>query len=131
MTRLRGNARKRKARLTNQTLSAVMEVGGRRSEAAQEQPEVEKDAALETVELDILALLRSEPDTTTVPAVYNDTTRVYTGSADFQTDRFIFGLMLCPQCHSEMVYYQRREVLESGYHFRCRICQHELVATLD
>lgn len=131
MTRLRGNARKRKARLTNQTLSAVMEVGGRRAEVAEEQPAAEKDAALDTVELDILALLRSEPDTIAMPAVYNDSTRVYTGSADFQTERFIFGLMLCPQCHNEMVYYQQRELLAAGYHFRCRICQHELVASLD
>lgn len=134
MSRLRGNARKKKSRLTNRTLSAVMEIGRRR-----ENPEVasgadatpEQESALDTVELDILALLRTEPDTATVPAVYNDAGRAFTGAGAFPADRYVFGLMICPACHNEMVYYQRRDLLAGGYGFRCRVCQHEIVASLD
>lgn len=127
MSRLRGNARKKKARLTDHTLTAVMQVA-RRTDVAEAPPA--QDAALDSVELDILALLRAEPDTAAAPSVYNDTARVFTGASDFPADRFVFGLMSCPQCHNEMVYYQRRERLSEGYHFRCRVCQHEVLASL-
>jgi hypothetical protein len=29
-----------------------------------------------------------------------------------------------------MVYYQERALLAAGYRFRCRVCQHELLASL-
>src|SRR5256885_10302934 len=127
MSRARGRAHnKKKARLTNHTLSAVMEIDHR---AAAEDPAAQP-AALESVELDILELLRAEPDAATVPASYNDAGSVFMGAAGFPADRFVFGLILCPQCHNEMVYYQERAVLAAGYGFRCRVCQHELLVSL-
>ena len=127
MSRARGRAHnKKKARLTNHTLSAVMEIDRR---AAAEDPAAQP-AALESVELDILELLRAEPDAATVPASYNDAASVFMGAAGFPAEQFVFGLMLCPQCHNEMVYYQVRAVLAAGYGFRCRVCQHELLASL-
>src|SRR2546430_11741547 len=118
MSRARGRAHKKKARLTNHTLSAVMEIDRR---AAAEDPAAQT-AALESVELDILELLRAEPDAATVPASYNDAGSVFTGAADFPAAHFVFGLMVGPQCHNEMVYYQERALLAAGYRFRGRGC---------
>jgi len=126
MSRARGRAHKKKARLTNHTLSAVREIDHR---SAAEDPAAQP-AALESVELDILELLRAEPNAATVPASYNDAGSVFMGAAGFPADQFVFGLILCPQCHNEMVYYQVRAVLAAGYGFRCRVCQHELLASL-
>jgi hypothetical protein len=126
MSRARGHARKKKARLTSHTLSAVMELDRR---SAAEEPAAQP-GALESVELDILDLLRAEPNVAAVPASYNDAGSVFMGAADFPADQFVLGLILCPQCHNEMVYYQERTLLAAGYRFRCRVCQHELLASL-
>ena len=126
MSRARGRSRKKKERLTSHTLSAVMEIDRR---AAPQGPAAQP-AALEAVELDILELLRAEPNAATVPASYNDAASVFMGAAGFPAEQFVFGLMVCPQCHNEMVYYQERARLAAGYHFRCRVCQHELLASL-
>ena len=126
MSRARGRALKKKARLTNHTLSAVMEIDRR---AASEDPAAQS-AALESVELDILELLRAEPNAAAVPASYNDAGSVFLGAAAFPAEQFVLGLILCPQCHNEMVYYQERALLAAGYRFRCRVCQHELLVSL-
>lgn len=121
MSRTRGHMRRKKSRLTGQTLSAVMELG-QRDDAA-----VESD---DLVELDILELLKSPPDVVTVPAAYNDAGSIYTGASAFPAQQFVFGLTVCPECHNELVYYQDRDVLAAGYLFRCRVCQHEVRASL-
>jgi hypothetical protein len=126
MPRARGHARRKKARLTNRTFAAVMESGRR---VAAEEPATQP-AALESVELDILDMLRAEPGAVSIPASYNDAGSVFTGAAGFPADHFVFGLMVCPECHNEMVYYQERDLLAAGYRFRCRVCQHELLASL-
>ena len=129
MARTRGHTRKKKARLTTENFSAVMEIG-RRPARAEADPAPET-AAVDVVEFDILELLRAEPDTVSVPTAYNDPSSVFAGATDFATDRYVLGLIVCPECRNEMMYYQRRDVLAAGYRFRCRICQHELLATLD
>jgi hypothetical protein len=126
MSRARGHARKKKARLTSHTLSVVMDLD---RGAAAEQPAAQP-GALESVERDILELLRAEPNAAAVPASYNDAGSVFMGAADFPAEHFVLGLILCPQCHNEMVYYQERALLTAGYRFRCRVCQHELLASL-
>jgi hypothetical protein len=126
MSRARGHARKKKARLSNHTLSAVMDLD--RSAAAEEP--AAQPGALESVERDILELLRAEPNAAAVPASYNDAGSVFMGADGFPADRFVLGLLRCPQCHNEMVYYQERALLAAGYRFRCRVCQHELLASL-
>ena len=126
MSRARGHARKKKARLTSHTLSAVMDLD---RNAAAEQPAAQP-GALESVERDILELLRAEPNAAAVPAFYNDASSVFMGAAGFPAEQFVLGLIQCPQCHNEMVYYQERALLAAGYRFRCRVCQHELLASL-
>ncbi len=141
MSRARGNARKKKTRLTEQSLSAVMEVarprtvvegvasdGGGFVAADADTTALLSDAA-DPVVSSILELLRAEPDVATMPAAYNDPARVFTGAPDYPARRYIFGLVICPECHNENMYYQDRDALAAGYHFRCRICQHELLAT--
>src|SRR5437763_16592290 len=107
MARAWGRGGKKKASLTSHTLSAVMEID--RRPAAQEP--TAQPAALESVELDILELLRAEPDAATVPASYNDAASVFMGAAGFPAEQFGFGLMLCPLCHIELVGYQARALL--------------------
>lgn len=139
MVRARGNARKKKTRLTDESLSAVMEVAGPRVAVAGMAGVAAPDDALsgaptststsDSVVSSILELLRSEPDIAVMPAAYNDPSRVFTGAADYPAGRYLFGLAVCPECRHENMYYQDRDVLAAGYHFRCRICQHELLAT--
>lgn len=142
MARTRGHTRKRKTRLTNQTFSAVMDLGRRADpaavEAAVETVETVEtvDAAaeptpVESVEFNILDLLRAEPETVSIPAAYNEPGSIFRDANGFATDSYLLGLVLCPECHNEMMYYQRREALVAGYHFRCWVCQHELLAALD
>src|SRR5579875_1823181 len=118
MARARGNARKRKARLTNETFSAVMDISRRAEPAAVEEV---VETTIDVVELNILDLLRAEPEVVTMPAAYNEAASIYTGAASFATDRYMLGLVKCPECHNEMTYYQQRDVLRVGYTFRCRI----------
>ncbi len=126
MARPRGNARKKKTRLTDASFSAVMEVGGPRAEPVERPP----DETSESVISSILELLRAEPDAVVMPVVYNDASRVLTAAPGYPAERFVFGLTVCSECRSENIYYQDRDVLAAGYRFRCRICQHELVASL-
>ena len=128
MSRARGNARKKKVRLTDHTAASVMEIAPRKT-AAESAPLPEEQDALS---FSILDLLRSEPDDpVSVPAAYNEAAHIFTEAAGFAALQFVLGLVVCPQCRNEMIYYQDRSVLAGGYSFRCRICQHELVASVD
>ncbi len=141
MVRARGNARKKKTRLTEESLSAVMEVARPRVAATETAQGVTEEAtrdgsvsevsssASDSVVSSILELLRAEPDVAVMPAAYNDPSRAFSGAADYPAQRYLFGLAVCPECRHENMYYQDRDVLAAGYHFRCRICQHELRAT--
>lgn len=130
MARARGNARKRKTRLTNQTFSAVMDLSRRAEPEAVDEVEG-AEPVTDSLEFNILDLLRAEPEVVSVPAAYNEPASIFTPAGGFATDRYVLGLMQCSECRNEMMYYQRREILSAGYAFRCRICQHELLATLD
>ncbi len=137
-----GNARKKKARLTDQTFSTVMEIGHvapasaaiESYESGTREPEQSGDGSLDVLSLpvvsSILDLWRSEPDAPVIPAVYNDPKHIFKDASGFPTEHFAVGLVVCPECRNEMFYYQDRAVLTEGYRFRCRICQHELVAVL-
>lgn len=121
----RGNARKKKARLTERTLSAVMEVA-RPRKAPEEEAVASSPESAEPVIATILELLRAEPETPSMPAIYNDASRAFRNGAGFPSERYVIGLAICPECHNENIYYQDRDLLSSGFTFRCRVCQHEL-----
>ncbi len=139
-----GNARKRKTRLTEQSLSAVMEVAPQRgagrsvvgdgsvpatADRATREPLPSTSDTSDSVISSILELLRTEPDVASMPATYNDPDRVLTEAPHYPARRYVFGLVVCPECRNENIYYQDRDLLTAGYPFRCRICQHELLAT--
>jgi len=130
--RPRGNARKRKARLTDQTFTAV--VAGDRPEAVVAPLEGSEGSLLRVEETsgidDLLELLRAVPDAPALPASYNDPQQTLRDTAAFSASRYVIGLLQCSECHNEIIYYQKRDVLAAGFQFRCRFCQHELVATL-
>jgi hypothetical protein len=127
MARARGHMRRRKARMSTQTLNTAMAIG--HVTVADKAP-ADTESAEGFVEFNILDLLRTEPDETAVPAAYNDPASVFTGAPAFPSDRYVFGLIRCSACHNEMIYYQDRVRLSAGYAFRCRICQHALLARL-
>ena len=75
MSRARGNARKKKVRLTDHTAASVMEIAPRKTVAESAPPPEEQDALF----FSILDLLRSEPDDPiSVPAAYNDAAHIFT-----------------------------------------------------
>lgn len=120
--------RRKKTRLSSQTLSTVISMG--RPPDIAEPPEGSA-SGVDLIEFNILDLLRSEPEESVVPAAYNEAGSMFTGAADFPSERFVFGLMICPACRNEMIYYQERDRLLAGYPFRCRVCQHPLLACLS
>src|SRR2546423_10358938 len=99
MSRARGHARKKKARLSSHTLSAVMDLD---RGAAVEEPAAQP-GALESVERNILDLLRAEPNASAVPASYNDAGSVFMGAAPFPAGQLVLGRTPCPQCHNPVV----------------------------
>src|SRR5579871_4340203 len=104
MARLRGHARRKKTRLTDRTFDAVMDIGRDAAAVADAAAEGESaEGSLDAVELNIIELLRGDADVVAMPAAYNEATSVFTGASDFPTERYMLGLMVCPQCHSEMV----------------------------
>ena len=130
MARARGNARKKKVRLTDHTAATVMEIAPRRAPSPRPEATAEPDSALFS-SFSLLDLLRAEPDAVAMPAAYNELAHIFTGAGEFPTTRFVFGVATCPHCRNEMVYYQERAILAAGYHFRCRVCQQEMLASLD
>lgn len=123
MSRMRGHARRRRPRQPDQSPSTLVDDG---SLAEQ----VELSDSSESL-LDILDFLRhTQPDPVAVPASYNDPASIFTGAATFPTERYVLGLVACPQCQNEILYYQDRDVLAAGYRFRCRICQCVVQASL-
>lgn len=128
MARARSHVRRKKVRLTSQSLSAVISQE-RSADAAGAGDDV--DPTHNFVEFNILDLLRDEPASVVIPAAYNDASSVFTGAENFAASGFVFGLMVCPACRNEMIYYQQRDSLASGYRFRCRVCQYQLVASLQ
>ena len=143
MARGRGNAQKKKTRLTEQSLSAVMEIAPRRGsgrgaitggaasdsvDRATREP-VSTTSTFDSVISSIVELLRTDPDVAGMPPAYNDPDRVLTDAPHYPARRYVFGLVVCSECRNENIYYQDRDLLAAGYPFRCRICQHELLAT--
>jgi len=118
-----GNARKRKTRLTEQSLSAVMEVAPQRGAGRSVVGDGSVPATADRATREPL------PSTSSMPATYNDPDRVLTEAPHYPARRYVFGLVVCPECRNENIYYQDRDLLTAGYPFRCRICQHELLAT--
>ena len=123
MSRMRGHARRRRPRQTDQAPSTLVA-----DEATGEQGELGtgSDSLLDILEF----LRRAQPDPVAVPASYNDPASIFTSAAAFPTERYVLGLIACPECQNEILYYQDRDVLAAGYHFRCRICQCMVQATL-
>jgi hypothetical protein len=120
---MRGHARRRKPRQPDQSPSTLVDDDAM---ADQAELQVTGDSLL-----DILDFLRhAEPDPVAVPASYNDPTSIFTSAAAFPTERYVLGLVACPECQNEILYYQDRDVLAAGYRFRCRICQCVVQATL-
>lgn len=116
-----GNARKRKAKLTDATFQAMI---GRAGAA---------DASIATL----------DPNASAEDTVLNaDGTRVRVGVALAQQARraparpfccqdYHFGYITCGTCQSDQAFYVHQADLAQGYTFRCRICRHELTISAE
>lgn len=112
MGRLRiTNAHKKKLRLTDETMMAVVNPGGISSIA----PDIETDIGILDGDLPTFTGMESALDTTNI----------------FAGEQYLLGTVRCPSCHYEIVYYQNRHLIETGFTVRCRLCRIPVPITLD
>lgn len=121
--RFGGNARKRKAKLTDVTFGKMIGVvlppeapigvlpsgDGSTEEGEGDSPDAPPSVVLNLVR-PAPRVIRFRP---------------------FASDDYQFGYAACWNCRNEQAYYLHQEDLSSGYTFRCRVCRHEMTVTLD
>jgi ribosomal protein S27E len=121
--RFGGNARKRKAKLTDATFQAM--IGAT--------PLADAPVATilpDTAELDE-GLVEDEFVAVDVVLEHRVIELASVRKQGFRTQDYQFGYVTCNHCHNEQVYYVHQAALASGYTFRCRICQIELTISLQ
>jgi hypothetical protein len=120
--RFGGNARKRKAKLTDDTFHTMISPAAR---AEAHVATIEPDAGGETV-----VVLAEELAVVHGPSLAQPV-RAYarTDGRRFACQDYQFGYTACRNCHSDQAFYVHQADLEQGYTFRCRICRHELTVS--
>lgn len=121
--RFGGNARKRKAKLTDAKFQAMLGVG-----TVSDAPIAVIDAELEFVE--DIQLLEHEP---ALPLHHHPVRAVAPArsTGPFSSIDYHFGYVSCVHCRSDQAYYLRRDDLVTGCTFRCRVCRMELTVTVE
>jgi len=114
--RFGGNARKRKAKLTDATFHAMIGAAPP-SEALVVMIDLEAEAVSATIDA--------------AAAVMVDYDRIESAPRrlmprDFSAQDYQFGYATCANCHNDQAYYLHHAVLADGYTFRCRICRLEM-----
>lgn len=119
-----GNARKRKAKLTDATFQAM--IGGA---ATVEDALGTIDVAAED-EDGVVVLVAVQPGAAPVadrlPA---DTATGGAATRRFSCQDYQFGYAVCRNCHNDQAYYVHQADLANGYTFRCRVCRMEMTIT--
>jgi hypothetical protein len=121
---LGGNARKRKAKLTDATFHAMIGSPAPVGQAVVVTQEVE---VVERVEADGIVFERSLAidealvDLAVRPLVSGGPAS--TEDRPFASQEFDFGYVECPTCHNDQAYYVRHADLAAGFPFRCRVCR--------
>lgn len=119
--RFGGNARKRKAKLTDATFHAM--IG---SAAAEDAPV----AVLELSEVAITATLVAAEAVVARHAAGEPgiARREY---RDFRPEEYVFGYVSCAHCHNDQAYYLHQADVAAGYTFRCRVCRMEIALGVE
>ncbi|HVC81617.1 MAG TPA: hypothetical protein VNL35_14080 [Chloroflexota bacterium] len=121
--RFGGNARKRKAKLTDAAFhkmigaAPVAEGPVAILPVAEPGGDDQEDGDTELRSSVVLNLLR--------PA------RIAPRSRPFDCKEFQFGYTACLNCRNEQAYYLHQEDLAVGFTFRCRVCRMEMTVTID
>jgi hypothetical protein len=116
--RFGGNARKRKAKLTDATFHAMIGTGA----IAETQV---ASLAQDTVVLEVL--LAEEDVQAGLSACAAPLSPVRPRSTrQFRCQDFEFGYAVCRNCHNDQAYYIHQADLTDGYSFRCRVCRLEM-----
>ncbi|HXT35178.1 MAG TPA: hypothetical protein VN837_06335 [Chloroflexota bacterium] len=121
--RFGGNARKRKAKLTDATFHKMIGAAPVAEGPVATLPVADpagEDREIEDAELRsgmVLNLLR--------PA------RMAPRARPFDSKDFQFGYKACLNCRNEQAYYLHQEDLAVGFTFRCRVCRMEMTVSLD
>lgn len=124
--RFGGNARKRKAKLTDASFNAVLGVP------------TQADVQLYPVprEPGLLNLVAEEPEAVgRVPIIEMSLpvfdlvakVRLPGDARPFSCQDYEFGYATCTNCHNDQAYYVHRSDLLNGYAFRCRVCRLEVI----
>lgn len=119
--RFGGNARKRKAKLTDDTFQAM--IG---SSALAEAPLATMEIVVETEAVMVLSegvAVAGQAPTEYPPAERTRQPR------EFRCQEYRFGYAVCRNCQNDQAYYVHQADMESGYTFRCRVCRHEVTVT--
>jgi hypothetical protein len=119
-----GNARKRKAKLTDATFNAVLSstapAVGQAMVAVQETDDVELIDSDSVLFDRTLAVDESEVEYHIRPAAIRS---ALTEFRPFACQDYEFGYAACPSCHNDQAYYVHHADLAAGYSFRCRVCR--------
>jgi hypothetical protein len=116
--RFGGNARKRKAKLTDATFHAMIGVG------AVAEPQV-ASLAQDTAVLDVLITEEDVEEGLSAFGVSLSPARARS-ARQFRCQDFEFGYAACRNCHNDQAYYIHQADLTDGYTFRCRVCRLEM-----
>jgi hypothetical protein len=115
--RFGGNARKRKAKLTDATFHAMIGSG-----AIADGQTV--SLTQETVVLDVY--LDDDLQGGMSPFVVPTAPLHVRASRQFRCQDYEFGYAICRNCHNDQAYYVHRADLTNGYTFRCTVCRLEM-----
>ena len=116
-----GNARKRKAKLTDATFQAMIGAA-----ASVEDPL----NAIEGEDEDGVVTLVVVPSAATPPVERRLAEGVSAAvPRHFSCQDYRFGYAVCRNCHNDQAYYVHQADLATGYTFRCRVCRLELTVT--
>lgn len=119
--RFGGNARKRKAKLTDATFHAMIgRPGAAEQSVATMEPDGDGQLAVSVTDLQCVTLAH--------PALAQ---RRLAPTRVFCCQDYHFGYTTCRHCHSDQAIYVHQADLAQGYTFRCRICRHELTISAE
>ena len=120
-----GNARKRKAKLTDATFHAVLgspaQTGGPAMVAIQDGDDVVLIDADEISFDGAHAVEESVVEYRVAASAIAQS--VLSEFRTFSCQDYDFGYAPCPSCHNDQAYYVHHADLAAGYSFRCRICR--------
>ena len=121
--RLAGNARKRKAKLTDATFHKMIGAAPVAEGPVAVLPMDEFSGEAEEGE-------DGEP-TAGVVSTQPRPVRMAPRTQPFDCREFQFGYKACHNCRNEQAYYAHLEDLTAGFTFRCRVCRMEMTVSIE